>query len=354
MSAINTITNSIVTEPVVKAPRVKKPTLAAKFSRFLIFGYGFVRSLESQGLLTAEGVESALSELKLMSAVDEQTQFYTSVVSQNKETAKVMRKYVAIRNKPPKAPRARKAPAEKKPRAAKAPADGAAAKKPRTKKTSHLANDSEADIVSRVVAAATAEPVIDAEPVVAAVDKKAAKEAEKAEKAAAKEAEKAAAKAAKEAEKAAAKEAKDAEKKAKVSEKKAIKPVEATVALVEEPVVVAPVAVVEAPVVVVEAPVAAAAAPAEKKKAEKKTAEKKPVEKKAEKKPVEKKAEKKAAPAPVAAAAEEEEDEEIHTQEFQFKGKTYLIDSDNNLYSVDTHEPVGVFDTTANSIIASA
>jgi hypothetical protein len=348
MSAINTVTNSIVTEPVVKAPRVKKPTLAAKFSRFLIFGYGFVRSLESQGLLTAEGVESALSELKLMSAVDEQTQFYTSVVSQNKETAKVMRKYVAIRNKPPKAPRARKAPAEKKPRATKAPADGAAAKKPRTKKTSHLANDSEADIVSRVVAAATAEPVIDAEPVVAPVDKKAAKEAEKAEKAAAKEAEKAAAKAAKEAEKAAAKEAKDAEKKAKVSEKKAVKPVEA---LVEEPVVVAPVAVVEAPVA---APVAAAAAPAEKKKAEKKTAEKKPVEKKAEKKPVEKKAEKKAAPAPVAAAAEEEEDEEIHTQEFQFKGKTYLIDSDNNLYSVDTHEQIGVFDTTANSIIASA
>jgi hypothetical protein len=349
MSAINTVTNSIVTEPVVKAPRVKKPTLAAKFSRFLIFGYGFVRSLESQGLLTAEGVESALSELKLMSAVDEQTQFYTSVVSQNKETAKVMRKYVAIRNKPPKAPRARKAPAEKKPRATKAPADGAAAKKPRTKKTSHLANDSEADIVSRVVAAATAEPVIDAEPVVAPVDKKAAKEAEKAEKAAAKEAEKAAAKAAKEAEKAAAKEAKDAEKKAKVSEKKAVKPVEATVALVEEPVVV-----VEAPVVVAEAPVVAAAAPAEKKKAEKKTAEKKPVEKKAEKKPVEKKAEKKAAPAPVAAAAEEEEDEEIHTQEFQFKGKTYLIDSDNNLYSVDTHEQIGVFDTTANSIIASA
>ena len=346
MSAINTVTNSIVTEPVVKAPRVKKPTLAAKFSRFLIFGYGFVRSLESQGLLTAEGVESALSELKLMSAVDEQTQFYTSVVSQNKETAKVMRKYVAIRNKPPKAPRARKAPAEKKPRATKAPADGAAAKKPRTKKTSHLANDSEADIVSRVVAAATAEPVIDAELAIAVapVDKKAAKEAEKAEKAAAKEAEKAAAKAAKEAEKAAAKEAKDAEKKAKVSEKKAVKPVEA---LVEEPVVVAPVAVVEAPV-------AAAAAPAEKKKAEKKTAEKKPVEKKAEKKPVEKKAEKKAAPAPVAAAAEEEEDEEIHTQEFQFKGKTYLIDSDNNLYSVDTHEQIGVFDTTANSIIASA
>jgi hypothetical protein len=351
MSAINTVTNSIVTEPVVKAPRVKKPTLAAKFSRFLIFGYGFVRSLESQGLLTAEGVESALSELKLMSAVDEQTQFYTSVVSQNKETAKVMRKYVAIRNKPPKAPRARKAPAEKKPRATKAPADGAAAKKPRTKKTSHLANDSEADIVSRVVAAATAEPVIDAELAIAVapVDKKAAKEAEKAEKAAAKEAEKAAAKAAKEAEKAAAKEAKDAEKKAKVSDKKAVKPVEATVALVEEPVVV-----VEAPVVVAEAPVVAAAAPAEKKKAEKKTAEKKPVEKKAEKKPVEKKAEKKAAPAPVAAAAEEEEEEEIHTQEFQFKGKTYLIDSDNNLYSVDTHEQIGVFDTTANSIIASA
>jgi uncharacterized pyridoxamine 5'-phosphate oxidase family protein len=56
----------------------------------------------------------------------------------------------------------------------------------------------------------------------------------------------------------------------------------------------------------------------------------------------------------VAVEEEAEEDEEINTQEFQFKGKTYLIDSDNNIYSVDTHEQIGVFDVTANSIVASA
>jgi hypothetical protein len=226
MSAINTVTNSIVTEAVVKARGVKKPTLAAKFSRFLIFGYGFVRSLESRGILSAEGVESALSELKLMSAVDEQTEFYTSVISQNKETAKVMRKYVAIRNKPPKAPRAAKAPTEKKARA---------------KKTSRVANDSDVDVVSNVVA------TVD--------NKAAAKEAKEAEKAAAKEA--------KEAEKAAAKAAKEA----KDAAKKAVKPVAAPV-VVEAPVVVAAPVVVEAPVVA-----AAAPAPAEKPAAEKKPAE---------------------------------------------------------------------------------
>ena len=61
--------------------------------------------------------------------------------------------------------------------------------------------------------------------------------------------------------------------------------------------------------------------------------------------------------APVAAAAsieDDEEDEEIHTQEIDINGKTYLIDNENNLYSCVTHDEIGKYDASAKSIIAIA
>ncbi len=100
MSA-NTQTNTVVAQE----KKEKKATLLAKYSKFLVFGYGFVKSLESQGALSAEGVETAFAELKLMSSVEEQTQLYENLIVQSKETSKVMRKFVALRNKSPKAPK---------------------------------------------------------------------------------------------------------------------------------------------------------------------------------------------------------------------------------------------------------
>ena len=104
MSA-NTQTNTVVAS---QEKKEKKPTLSAKYSKFLIFGYGFVKSLEAQGALSAEGVETAFAELKLMSSVEEQTQLYESLLKQSKETGKVMRKFITLRNKRPKAHRAKK------------------------------------------------------------------------------------------------------------------------------------------------------------------------------------------------------------------------------------------------------
>ena len=286
----NTISNTVVTETEVKAkaPRVKKPTLSAKYSKFLVFGYGLVQSLQAQGVLTDEGVEAAYGELKLLSSVEDQSQFYESVLDQSKETGKVMRKYVTQRLAPPKAPRARKPRAKK-----EATANDATKEKPekksvaRTKKAVRVESDASNDIVAELVDAANAEPVVSAE------EKKAAKEAEKKAKADAKEAEKKAKADAKEAEKKAKAEAKE---KAKVDAKAA-------------------------------------------KEAEKKAK----VEAKVE--------------APVAAAAsieDDEEDEEIHTQEIDINGKTYLIDNENNLYSCVTHDEIGKYDASAKSIIAIA
>jgi colicin import membrane protein len=297
----NTISNTVVTETEVKAkaPRVKKPTLSAKYSKFLVFGYGLVQSLQAQGVLTDEGVEAAYGELKLLSSVEDQSQFYESVLDQSKETGKVMRKYVTQRLAPPKAPRARKPRAKK-----EATANDATKEKPekksvaRTKKAVRVESDASNDIVAELVDAANAEPVVSAE------EKKAAKEAEKKAKADAKEAEKKAKADAKEAEKKAKADAKEAEKKAKAEAK-------------------------------------------EKAKVDAKAA--KEAEKKAK---VEAKVE-----APVAAAAsieDDEEDEEIHTQEIDINGKTYLIDNENNLYSCVTHDEIGKYDASAKSIIAIA
>ena len=47
-----------------------------------------------------------------------------------------------------------------------------------------------------------------------------------------------------------------------------------------------------------------------------------------------------------------DEEEEIHTQEITIGDKLYLIDSDNNLYSHDTHEQVGTFDSENNAVVA--
>ena len=93
-------------------------------------------------------------------------------------------------------------------------------------------------------------------------------------------------------------------------------------------------------------------------KAKKEVAEKKPKAKKevAEKKPKATKKSKKEEEAPVVAAPvvqEEEEDEEIHTQEIEIGGKSYLIDGDNNIYSVDTHDEIGTYDQATNTINAN-
>ena len=274
MSA-NTPTNTVVVATQEK--KEKKPTLSAKYSKFLIFGYGFVKSLEAQGALSAEGVETAFAELKLMSSVEEQTQLYESLLNQSKETGKVMRKFITLRNKPPKAPRAKKS--AKKSESSEA---AGAEKKPRAKKPTRVENDSENDLVSQIVTAANN---VDAAPAKSKEEKeaekvaaKAAKEAEKVAAKAAKEAEKAAAKAAKEAKAAAAKEAKEA----KAASKKNTKAAEA--------------------------------------------------------------------PAQVPQVEEEEEEEEIHTQEIVINNKSYLLDEENNVYSVDTHEQIGTFNAETQTI----
>ena len=73
-----------------------------------------------------------------------------------------------------------------------------------------------------------------------------------------------------------------------------------------------------------------------------------------EKKPRKPRAKKEVAPVPVAAPVQEEDEEEIHTQEIVIGNKTYLIDGENNIYSVDTHDHIGTFDSDKNVVVEIA
>ena len=319
----NTVLNSTEQTPV----RVKKPTLSAKYFKLMEFGYGLVRSLESNGILSADGVESAFSELKLMSSVDEQTVFYENCIAQSSNTGKLMKKFIALRNKPPSKPRTKKSVD---------PAD----KKPRSKKSARVENDSENDLVNQLVSAANAvenipitdnisaeisttsnEPKVTESKTLSTKEAKAlaAKEAKDAKALATKEAKDAKALAAKEAKDAkalAAKEAKDAKalaaKDAKALAAKESKSTSKKVkkTKVEEEVVVKEVVVVE----------------------EVKDEEYEDEEDEDE---------------------DEEEEEEIHTREFSLNGKDYLIDEQDIIYSIETHESIGLYDPKTNIITST-
>ena len=262
------------------APKPRKPTLKEKHSRFLVSNYSLIQFLSAKGLLTDEAVETAYSEIKLFAPLEDQEAFYESYLSESKTTKKTMKKFITQRNKPPKAPRAKKEPKAKK------ESDAPKEKKPRAKKTTKVENDTEVDVVSQI-ANDGAENLVNE--LTAAANT-------------------------------------------------APSPSEVQAQLTPEPMVV---------------PVAQAP----EKKTRKPRAKKEAVAPK-EKKPRAKKA-KKVEAVPVVNIQEEivqttDDEEEIHTQEITIGGALYLIDNNNNLYSTETHEQVGTYNSESNEVIAEA
>lgn len=287
------------TTPVqVTEKKARKPTLSAKYSKFMVFGYNFVQSLRASDILNDEGLENAYAQLKMFDTVDTQSEFYEQFLSQSGESGRVMRKFIIQRNKPPKAPR--------KPRAKKAaattetttttttettttePAKEKKPRKPRTKKTTEVVQDTQNDVISEIVAAANADPL---ENIAVETTEPAVKE-KKARKPRAK----------------------------KTTEKKATEP--------------------------------AAATPEKKSTEPVKTPEKKAP--RAPKKKAEKKVETHVEVTPPLIESEELEEEEIVTQEIVIGGETYLIDGDNNLYSTQTHLEVGTYNQDTKEISLNA
>jgi pentapeptide MXKDX repeat protein len=280
----NTTANVATNKP------ARKPTLPAKLSKLLVSNYSLIQALSAKGLLTDDNVEAAYAEIKLFSSIEEQTEFYNSYLSSSKDVAKVMKKFVTVRNKPPKAPKA-----PRKPRAKKS--DNPDAVKSDAVKSDAVKSDAvKSDAVDKPDAVKP--DAVKSDAVKSDAVKSDAVKSDAVKSDAVKS---------------------DAVKPAKKPRTKKITTVvdDSQTDVVKELVEAANTPLTKAP----------------RKRKPKKEPEATPSE----------------TTPPV---KEQEEDiEEINTQEFSVDGKDYLIDGDNNLYSIDTHEQLATFDPLTKKVV---
>ena len=158
MSTVEISNVAVAAEATVeKKPRApRKPTLPAKYQKFMTFGFTMLRSLQEAGALSEEALETAYSaQLKLFGALDDQTAFYQAFLDGCSAQTKVMKKFVADRNKPPRKPRAKK---EVDPDAPKKE------RKPRAKKETTVVSDAAANVIAELTSAALAPEPTPSEP----------------------------------------------------------------------------------------------------------------------------------------------------------------------------------------------
>ena len=323
----NTVANTVV---VAKTPRA--PTLAAKYSKFMAFGYWITSQLVEKAILTEAQRDSVFENLAIFQSLDEQVAFYEGFLKTScGPSSKAIKKLVAAKNKPPKAPRAKKTKAVEKQDdlIAKLIADandggeGAAPQEaaPKKKAAPKKSKKSEA-------AEGASEPVAPVEGAVAegAVAEGAVTEALPKKKAAPKKSKKTDAVATLETSDAPVTEGSvavataDALPKKKAAPKKSKK--SETVAATEG---------AEEPVVVAEAEPKKKAAPKKSKKTQ-------PVE---------------VAPVEVSepVVAEEGDEDIIQTRVVAIADKEYLIDSQNNLYTIEEpHDNIGNYDPASGNV----
>lgn len=261
-----TVTTQVAAAPVKKE---RKPTLSDKYSKFLVSNFNLIKILETKELISAEAVEAAYSEIKLLAPIEEQVEYYEAFLASAKGSKgnpgikSQMKKFVTQRNKPPKAPRVkkeRKSKTETPDAASTNETNTKKERKPRAKKETKVSDDTQNDVVAELVEAANSS--------------------------------------------------------------------------------MSPVNVAENNSTPLEAdPIEAAAKKTRKPRTKKEEgAETKPKKAKAKKEKV--------VEAPV-----QEDEEEISTNEFMVGDTKYLIDSENNLYDINTHEEVGTYDASTSSLL---
>jgi hypothetical protein len=112
-------------------PKEKKPTLPAKFAKFMQFGYFFVSSMKDAGLFDETLSADLFERLCIFASTDDQKAYYETWLTNAKDSNKALRKTVAAQRK------ASAPPKERKPRVKKDvdPTAPPKTRKPRTKKS---------------------------------------------------------------------------------------------------------------------------------------------------------------------------------------------------------------------------
>jgi len=153
-------TTNVVSSPLpVAADKVvkeKKPTLPAKFAKFMQFGYFFVSSVKDAGAVDDDAAAALLERLCVFASVDDQKEFYQAWLDSAKESNKAMRKAVTASRKASAPPKTR-APRVKKDKSDSSD-DNAKPKKTRAKKA-----DKTNDLVEQLSALALPTPQLDNE-----------------------------------------------------------------------------------------------------------------------------------------------------------------------------------------------
>jgi len=308
MSAPVATVEIVNTEVAQKAQRVKKPSLPAKYNKFMSFGFWFLNKLD------ATVRDQLFAELKLYGSIEEQSALFQSYLDEASASNKIMRKTVAAFHKPPKV------------RATKS-----------SRKTSKPVATESDDLIAKLISDAngttmsikTAETPSETPSEKPKKTKKSTKKTEQP-----------------------VPETPVAETPVAEKPKKTRKSTKKTA---ETPVVETPVA--ETPVV---------ETPAEKPKKTKKStktaeqhvddtpvAEKPKKTKKSTKKTEQPVVETPSEPLPVTSdqQPDDEDSDEIQTRIVTIEDKQYLADADYNLYDINSHEEIGRYDATTKQII---
>ena len=137
-----------------------KKTLAAKYTKFMVYGFKLAQSLKDQDLINDEVYNYMMKEQNMYGTVDAQTEFFESFFEDMKTTTKLMKQQIKQYNKPVKAKKEKVVDP-----------DAPKAKRGRKKKEVVDNSTPEEKLVADIVAAAkseTVEPVIEkvVEPVV--------------------------------------------------------------------------------------------------------------------------------------------------------------------------------------------
>jgi hypothetical protein len=196
---MSAIVDVIPTPVVEKVKPERKPTLPAKYAKFMQFGFWFAGQIKDK-VLDETAYNSVIDALAVFDDLSVQTDLYQSFLDKDnmKDNNKTLRKAIAARKKelakanaPPKKPRASKKKADTDADATPAHDKTDKVKKPRASKKKP------ADLVDELVSLASGEPTVPPDApslseVVPVLDAKAAKKAaDKAEKDAKKATEKA-------------------------------------------------------------------------------------------------------------------------------------------------------------------
>ena len=138
MSAEIVITNNT-------AAKVKKITLAGKYTKFMVFGYWFIQRLNADETVAA----AARDTLLMFASPEEQNLMFDSFFNDLKTSTTEMKALVKQHNKPPAKP--------KKEKNVKDQSEKTTKPKPKGKKTTDLHTDPQDALVAEIVAAAQTE-----------------------------------------------------------------------------------------------------------------------------------------------------------------------------------------------------